>query len=217
MQRNLMVKTIVIVSTILLCIYGIIGIPKNKAELEYNIQRNIKLGLDLRGGSHLVLQVQVQDAVRTIADRTMDQLKNQAGKAGIEIGGTDRNNPDSIEQADSIQINVHGVPTAKSNQFRTLVGENFSQWILNPVSATDYKMTLKPTELIDIKRRTIEQSIQTISNRVNGLGLTEPVVQQRGRADADYEILVQLPGIDDPARVQQIIGEAAQLEIVEVK
>jgi len=217
MQRNLMVKTIVIVCTILLCIYGIIGIPKSKADLEANIQRNIKLGLDLKGGSHLVLQVQVQDAVRTIADRTMDQLKAQAAKAGVEIGGTDRNNPDTIEQADSIQINVHGVPAQKSSQFRTMVADNFGQWILNPVSATDYKMTLKPTELIDIKRRAIEQCIQTISNRVNGLGLTEPVVQQRGRADADYEILVQLPGVDDPARVQEIIGEAAQLEIVEVK
>jgi len=98
-----------------------------------------------------------------------------------------------------------------------LVADHFSQWIVNPVNATDYRLTLKPTELLDIKRRAIEQSIQTISNRVNGLGLTEPVVQQRGRADADYEILVQLPGVDDPARVQEIIGEAAQLEIVEVK
>jgi preprotein translocase subunit SecD len=217
MQRNLMVKTIVIVSTILLCIYGIIGIPKSKAELEANLKNNVKLGLDLSGGSHLVLQVQVQDAVRTVADHTMDQIKTEAGKEGIEVAGVDRNNPDTIEQADTIQINVHGVPVQKSSLFRTMITDHFSQWIANPAGATDYKLTLKPTELIDIKRRAIDQSIQTISNRVNGLGLTEPVVQQRGRADADYEILVQLPGVDDPARVQEIIGEAAQLEIVEVK
>ena len=63
----------------------------------------------------------------------------------------------------------------------------------------------------------MEQSIETITNRVNALGLTEPVVQQQGRADSEFEILVQLPGVDDPARVKDIIGQAAQLSIVEVK
>ena len=59
--------------------------------------------------------------------------------------------------------------------------------------------------------------MQTIENRINGLGLTEPTIQQRGRAEADYEILVQLPGVDDPARVKQIMQTAAMLEIDEVK
>jgi preprotein translocase subunit SecD len=212
-----MVKTIVIVATILLCIYGIIGIPKSKADLEANLEHNIRLGLDLKGGSHLVFQVQVQDAVRTIADHAIEQMKYEAGKQGIAIPSVDRNDPQTIEQADSIQINIHGVPVNKTSEFRTLMGERFPEWNLTPVNASDYRMTLKPSELIDIKRRAIQQCIETISNRVNALGLTEPVVQQRGRADADYEILVQLPGIDDPAHVMEIIGEAAQLEIVEVK
>jgi preprotein translocase subunit SecD len=63
----------------------------------------------------------------------------------------------------------------------------------------------------------VERSIQTIGNRINALGLTEPVVRQEGRADSDYRILVELPGVDDPARVKDIIGQAAVLEIVEVK
>ena len=217
MQRHLMTKTIVIVATILLCIYGIVGIPKSKAELQSNLEHNIRLGLDLKGGSHLVLQVQVQDAVRTIADHAIEALKNDASKQGIAIAGVDRNDPQTIDQTDSIQINVHGVPADKTSAFRSLVSERLSQWTLTPVNASDYRLNMKPSELVDVKRRAIEQSIQTISNRVNALGLTEPVVQQRGRADADYEILVQLPGIDDPARVKDIIGQAAQLEIVEVK
>jgi preprotein translocase subunit SecD len=217
MRRNLLVKTIVIVCTILLCIYGIIGIPKSKVELESNLEHNIRLGLDLKGGSHLVFLVQVQDAVRTIADHAMEQLKVDAGKQGIVIASTDRNDPQTIEQADTIQINVHGVPVVKSSAFRALASEQLPEWIMTPVNATDYRLTLKPSSLVDIKRRAIEQCIETISNRVNALGLTEPVVQQRGRADADYEILVQLPGIDDPARVMEIIGEAAVLEIVDVK
>jgi preprotein translocase subunit SecD len=63
----------------------------------------------------------------------------------------------------------------------------------------------------------VTRSIQTIENRINGLGLTEPTIQQRGRAEADYEILVQLPGVDDPARVKQIMQAAALLELSEVK
>ncbi len=217
MQRHLTVKTIVIVTTILLCIYGIIGIPRSKAELVSNLQHNIRLGLDLKGGSHLVLQVQVQDAVRTIADHAREGLLTAAAKRGIALGGVDRNDPQTIEQTDSIQLNVHGVPADKTSAFRALAAEQLPQWNLTPVSSTDYRLNMKPSELVDVKRRAIDQSIQTISNRVNALGLTEPVVQQRGRAESDYEILVQLPGVDDPARVKDIIGQAAQLEIVEVK
>ena len=218
MQRHLTTKTIVIVATILLCIYGIIGLPTSKAQLESNLQHNIRLGLDLKGGSHLVLQVQVQDAVRTIADHAIETLKTETAKQGIALASVpDRNDPQTIEQTDSIQINVHGVPQDKTRAFRSLVADRLPQWNLTPVNATDYKLNMKPSELRDAKTRAIDQSIQTIGNRVNALGLTEPVVQQRGRADSDYEILVQLPGVDDPARVKDIIGQAAQLEIVDVK
>jgi preprotein translocase subunit SecD len=76
---------------------------------------------------------------------------------------------------------------------------------------------MKPSALVDVKRHTVEQARDVIFNRVNKLGLTEPVVQPRGREESDAEILVQLPGVDDPARVKDIIGQPAQLEIVEVK
>ena len=64
MQKNLTTKTIVIVVTLLICIYGIVGLPKSKTALMNNVQHNIRLGLDLRGGSHLILQVQVQEIGR---------------------------------------------------------------------------------------------------------------------------------------------------------
>src|SRR5205085_8458700 len=84
-------------------------------------------------------------------------------------------------------------------------------------NATDYRMNLKASELVDIKRRTVEQSKETIRSRVDALGVAEPVVTQHGRADAEYEILVELPGVNDPARVKDIIGQTAQLEVAEVK
>ena len=217
MQKNLTTKTVIIIATILLCIYGIIGLPKSKAEVMSNLQERVKLGLDLRGGSHLILQVQVQDALKAEADQVIERLKDELNRAGIDYASLDRNDPMRIEDADTIQVNIKGVNAQKTSAFRSLINDRFPQWILTPVNATDYRMNLRPSELLQIKRDTVERSIQTISNRINNLGLTEPVVQQHGRADAEFEILVQLPGVDDPARVKEIIGTAAVLGIYEVK
>jgi preprotein translocase subunit SecD len=219
MQKNLTTKTLIIVATILLCIYGIIGpgVPTSKVALMKNLKENVRLGLDLRGGSLLILQVQVQDAIKAEADNVMDRMKEDLKRADIDYASMEHNDPTRIEDADSIQINVKGVPAQKSSAFRGLVADHYPQWILTPVSSSDYRMNLRPSELLALKSATVERAIQTISNRINNLGLTEPVVQQHGRADAEFEILVQLPGVDDPARVKEIIGTAAVLGIYEVK
>ena len=216
MQRNLMIKTIVIVATVLLCIFGIIGFPRSGAELKYNLAHNIHLGLDLRGGSHLVLQVQVQDAAKGQADQAIEALKEETKKAGISVGGYDRNDPQTLQATGAIQVNLHGVDQTKTSAFRTLVADHYPDWILTPVSASDYKMTLKPTAVIDLKRRTVEQARETIDRRVNALGVTEPTIQDHGAPETASEILVEMPGIDDPAHVKDIIGATAQLKIVAV-
>jgi preprotein translocase subunit SecD len=203
--------------TILACIYGIIGLPRSAADLKSNVAQNIRLGLDLRGGSHMLLQVQVQDAVRSEALQTIERMKEEMRKASIDFASIESNEPTSVETADTIQITIKGIPVQKTSAFRTLVTDRFPTWVLTSVNSTDYRMNMRPSELLVLKRDTVERSIQTIGNRINALGLTEPVVQQEGRADADFRILIQLPGVDDPARVKDIIGTAAVLEIVEVK
>src|SRR5580704_6946507 len=137
MQKNLTTKTIIIVATILLCIYGIIGIPKSKAELMSNLKENVRLGLDLRGGSHLILTVQVQDALKAEADQVMERLKDDLSKANIDYAGMDRNDPNTVEAADTIQINVKGVNAQKTSAFRSLVNDHYPTWILTPVGSTD--------------------------------------------------------------------------------
>jgi preprotein translocase subunit SecD len=217
MTKGVRTRVIVIVGVVLLAVYGIIGLPKSTGDLMSNLQNNIKLGLDLKGGSYMVLQVQVQDAIKAEADRTMEAIKEDLRKQGIDYAGMERNDPTTVEQADSIQINIKGVPVNKTADLRSLIADRYPAWVLTPTSSTDYRLNLKPTELIALKRDAVERTQQTIENRINGLGLTEPSIQQRGRAEADGEILVQLPGVDDPARVKQIMQMEAMLEISEVR
>jgi len=217
MKKNLTARTVIIVVTILVCIYGIIGIPTSKAELVQHFQQNIRLGLDLKGGSHLVLQVQIQDAVKADADQTIDRVKEDLKKQNVQWSSMERNDPTQISDADKVEISVKGVPSQQSSAFRTVISEKYPTYILTSVNSTDYSMKLKPSDLNDLKSDTVKRAIDTISNRINQLGLAESAVQQYGRSGADYEILVQLPGVDDPARVKELIGTAAVLEITDVK
>jgi len=217
MDKNLKSKVLVIVATILICIYGVIGLPKSKAELERNIAESIKLGLDLRGGSQLVLQVQVQDAFKADADQNIERLKDEMQKAAIAYTSIDRNEPGTIEEADTIQINIKGVPVDKTAALREIFTQKFSTWQMASVGSDAYRLTMNNTESLAMRRDTVTRSMRTIEQRINGLGLAEATVQQRGNGETNPEILVQMPGVDDPARVKSILQAAAMLEIVEVK
>ncbi len=217
MDKNLKTKAIVIVATILICVYGIIGLPKSKVELDRNIAESIKLGLDLRGGSQLVLQVQVQDAFKADADQNIERLKDEMQKAAIPYVSIDRNDPATIEEADTIQINIKGIPVDKTSAFREILTQKFSTWQMGSVGSDGYRLTMNNTESLAMRRDTVTRSMRTIEQRINGLGLAEATVQQRGNGETNPEILVQMPGVDDPARVKSILQAAAMLEIVEVK
>lgn len=217
MGKNIRARSIVIVAVIVACVIGIIGFPKSAAGLKKNWDNNIRLGLDLRGGTRLVLQVQVQDAVKADADQTMDRLKDDFKKQNVTWTSMDRNDPQRPEDADTVEISIKGVPSSQTSAFRNLVNDKYSDWVLTPVNSTDYTMRMKPSDLVAMKRDTVDREIQTISNRINQLGLTEPTVQQYGRAGDEYQILVQLPGVDDPAHAKELIQTTAVLEITDVK
>ena len=217
MNSTLRNKAIFVLAIILICVYGIIGIPKSGAELVKNWNENIRLGLDLKGGSQLVLQVQVQDAFKAEADQTIERLKVELQKDGVPYGVLDRNDPQRLEDADTIEIIAKGIAVDKVGAFREVVSSRFAAWNLNSVSGSDFKLTYKPTEAGVLRKDTVERSMRTIENRINGLGLAEATVQQRGGTKNESEILVQMPGVDDPARVKAILQAAAMLEITEVR
>ena len=107
----------------------------------------------------------------------------------------DRNDPQTVQDADKVEISVKGVPATESSAFRTLLSERYPTYISTAVNSTDYVLRLKPSDLIELKADTVKRAIDTIGNRIDQLGLAEKAVQQYGQAGADYEILVQLPGV----------------------
>ena len=218
MPKNLRWKWIFIIAVVLSCVFGIIGLPKSAQELRENWNKNIRLGLDLKGGSHIVLQIQVQDAFKAEADQVIERLKEPLRKESVEYVSIDRNEPASIETAETIQINIRGVPIAKSSDLRRIAGDlTGQQWVLASESSTDYKLTMRREAALKLRQDTLTQSMNTIEKKVNGLGVAEASVQQRGGSSGEAEILIQLPGVDDPARVKGILQTSALLELCEVK
>ncbi|MGD0500459.1 MAG: protein translocase subunit SecD [Bryobacteraceae bacterium] len=216
MRKNLRTRAVVIVVVILLCVFGVIGFPSSGAALMRDLKNNIRLGLDLKGGSYLVLEIQVQDAAKADAQQTIERLRDDFRKRNIDAQ-MDSNDPQTVEDADNVQIDIKGVPSGSASAVRNIVDSDFTDWVLTAVNATDYSLRMKPSSMEQLKRDTVDRSIQTISNRINTIGVTEPSVQQYGSSSDKYQVLVQLPGVDDPQHVKEEIGTVAQLEITAVK
>ena len=216
MKRNLRFKFIFILVVVLVCIYGIIGLPRSKADLVANWNKNIHLGLDLRGGTYLVVRVEQQDAFNAQANTDADRLKQAAAKAGVTFSDVTVDEAKSLTDATKAAIAVKGVPPTQAGTFRSLINDQFQQWLLTPTNGTDYRLTMKPSDALAFWQNVLAQTKNTLDKKINALGLSEATVQQR-REDADSELLVQLPDVDDPARVKQILQTAAKLEWYDVK
>ena len=216
MKRHLRFKFFFIVAVILTCIYGIIGLPRSKDELVANWHKNIHLGLDLRGGTYLVVQVQQQDAFNGRASENADRLKDALRKAGVQFSDVGLDEAKSLADATKAAIVVKGIPPTQAGSLRTILNDQFSEWLATPVNATDYRLTVRPSDALKLWAQVLAQAKNTIDKKINALGLSEATVQQR-REDADSELLVQMPGVDDPARVKQILQTAAVLEWYDVQ
>ena len=214
--QNLKYKALGILAVTLVCIYGIIGLPTSIDQIKENFAKNIHLGLDLKGGSHLVMQIQVQDAFKSEADTTIQRLRSDLTAKRITVGDIVRNDPATIAEAGSIAITISGVAPTQAGDLRQLITDSYGIWNF-ATAGQDYRLTMKTTEALALVRDTRAQTMNTIEKKINGLGLAESTVQQRGGTNSETEILVQLPGVEDPARIKQILKTAAKLELFEVQ
>jgi preprotein translocase subunit SecD len=171
------------------------------------MRHGISLGLDLRGGTHLILQVQVNDAVRAETENAVERLKE-----GMRTGKINYSDVSLLDPAgDPSKVAVKGVPPESTSDFRSLVRDRLPEYDATSGAQDSWVVALKPTAVNDLKNRAVTQAIETIRNRIDSLGVSEPVIQEHGLGQ--YQILVQLPGVDDPARVKDIIKSTAMLQI----
>lgn len=205
MGKNLAGRTAFIVAVLVVFTFGIVGIPRGG--LKESIKNHINLGLDLKGGVHLVLEVHVAEALASSLDRDVARLQDDLQKAGVvgaTVGRTDSANP--------LTIIVSGIPATKLSDARSVLqGNDYSIYDVASGADGGSRLTMKQSAVRDLETRTLETSIETISDRINRLGVTEPTVQKYGLGN--NQILVELPGLDDPARVEEIIKSTAKLAI----
>jgi preprotein translocase subunit SecD len=210
MQKNLLVKTGLIVAILLVFLYGMLGIPKSlgKEGLKQALLDRIHLGLDLKGGTHLILEVQVSDAINGETDRAIENLRQELVKAKISYVDISKPDPKQPEK-----IVVKGVPLDATSQIRNIVSDRLQDYSVAAGAENSFILTLKPERLAQLKSDTLEKSIEAIRQRVDSLGVSEPLIQKNGLGE--NQILVQLPGVDDPGRVKDIIQSTARLELRE--
>jgi preprotein translocase subunit SecD len=210
MKKNLRGRILAIIAVLLIAIYGMIGLPSGltgKALLAA-ITKNIHLGLDLRGGAHLILKVQVADAVNAETDNLVGTIQQDLKKAHLAYSQVIKPDPTARPQ----QVRLDGVPPASSSAARSLLDSKYSnEYDISGGSDNNFTLTMKPNIQSALEKKTVQQAIETIRDRVDSLGVSEPVIQEYGLGA--NEILVELPGIDDLDRVKSIIQSTARLSI----
>ena len=164
----------------------------------------INLGLDLQGGSHLVLGVKVDKAIENNVERVRGELANVLREKGVS--GV------SVERIEGTLIQVR-VPAASVERVRGLLKSDFGYLVeaktpQTSAGNTDFYLTLNKEELRSLRDYAVDQSLETIRNRIDQFGVSEPIIQREGQEN----ILIQLPGIQDPERAKEIIGKTALLE-----
>src|SRR5438067_11062660 len=172
-------------------------------EPSWLVDKALKLGLDLKGGVHLVLRVQTEDALRLVTDQEAERLREELKTKNIPVT--------KIETPDAAHIRIEGVPQAQDAAVRQVANEITTNFDRSSGANGTYTFTMRPNVQLNLRDESVVQARQTIERRVNELGVTEPSIAQQG-ANGD-EILVQLPGVTDVERAKEIIRSTGLLEL----
>lgn len=209
MNPNLKWKGLFILAVIVFCLYFLFGyptFPTSFAQVKDNFKNQIKLGLDLQGGSQLILEVQVQEAVAQETDTTVDRLSTTLREKNVHY--------DEIRRVDDTHILVRNIDPSQYSVLSDIVSTQYNNvWDMAPAAGetNSFTLTLRPGAVAAIQEQTDTQATETIEQRINALGLTEPTVRPRGGSTTN-QILVQLPGVSDLAEARAVIQAGGQLE-----
>jgi preprotein translocase subunit SecD len=217
-KKNLLQRTIIIVLVTLASIYIVIG-PRRRPTLrdftwsgiKATLASNIKLGLDLKGGSHLVMRVKVEEFLKTLTMTNASAIQSAAKEAGLPVKDV---RPEV--GAGTYRIVLEATDAARLSEIAEAVKKkvDLSEWSESQSGAT-ITWTLGPTAQRSLAEQATEQAKRIIESRLDAVGVAEPLVQRHG-SQTSYQILVQMPGIQDPERVKQLLKAESKLELVHV-
>jgi preprotein translocase subunit SecD len=188
MNKNLRWRVITIVAVIALAVWAF-----------YPPDQKVNLGLDLKGGVHLVLRVQTDQALRVETETTVERLRDSLTRAAVQYA--------KLEVTSPTEFIVEGIQNDQA--FRQAAVEVDTVFARSP-GAGRYTYVMRPNIAAQLREEAVNQALQTIERRVNELGVAEPIVARQGAAD---QILVQLPGVTDVQRAKEIIRSTALLEL----
>jgi preprotein translocase subunit SecD len=210
MKKNLNNKIALIVVVLAICVYGIFGVPSGVSgkDLGEAITKRIHLGLDLKGGAHLILQVKVLEAVNAETDNAVARLQQDLKTADLSFSQVYKPDP-----AKPTLIRVEGTLPAKASDARSLLESKYSNEydVASGDNDSSFTLTMKPMILTALEKKTDQQAIEAIRDRVDALGVSEPQIQEYGLGD--NQILVDLPGVENESQIESIIQGTNRLEI----
>ena len=169
----------------------------------YPPEEKIKLGLDLKGGIHLIMKVNTDDALVAVTREVADNLSEILDDDSIAFA--------SINDVEPGKLVVEGLDTNGDAALRRAVDQSFPAWDVKSLAGGGFELEMRPADVRILQEETVTQAIQTIRRRVDALGVAEPVIAPHG--DRGSQILVQLPGFEDVARAKEVIKSTAKLEL----
>src|ERR1035438_6552509 len=160
MNKNLLWQLVLIIGVLLVFLFGIFGIPQSFSAqgMLASMTNRIHLGLDLRGGTHLILQVQVNDAINVDSDNAVEILKEQLNKKKIAFAYICK--PDAINNPDRVVLK--GVPADSRKDLLEIANERLPEYNLSSGADNTWTLAMKPQMLSELKDKAVTQAIETI-------------------------------------------------------
>jgi preprotein translocase subunit SecD len=176
----------------------------NWTQIKQNLAENIHLGLDLRGGSHLVMQVQTDEVISKVTQRNADVARAKLQEKNLPITEVNVDAPGRV---------VITVPdsTRNSDIVREVEDDFGRDWHVDE-RGNSIIATIDETAQNQLRDKATEQAKAIIENRVNAFGVTEPTIQRQG-GEGTYQIVIQMPGVDDPERIKNTLNADSNLEL----
>src|SRR5215213_9344373 len=220
-KKNLLTRIIIIVIVTVVGLYLVIG-PRRRptvadfkwSGIKANLKDNIHLGLDLQGGSHLVMRVKTEEFLRRLTEENYVAAQNAAKDAGFEPkGGRADTTPGNYRVVLQIADPSKVAETKEAVQKKIELGDT-SVWNYSASGDTlTWSMTAAAETLLAENATT--KALNIIESRINALGIAEPTLQTHG-AQSSHQLLLQMPGVQDPERVKDILKGESRLELVHV-